>query len=71
VVAAVAEQRVRPTPGTARLATDGRDRLAKRQELGEIVPVRARHQAGERNPRRVGEQVMLTTVKGAKTRIPR
>jgi hypothetical protein len=59
VVAAVGEESVRSAPWSAALASQGRDRLDERDELGDVVAVGPGEQAGERDAVRIRDQVML------------
>ena len=59
VVAAVAEQRTRASPQPAARAGQGRDRLDQGEQLADVGAVRGCGQAGERDPGRVGDQVVL------------
>lgn len=53
---------------TAGFASDGRDTVEQRQQLGDVVAVAARDRPGERDPGRVYEQVMLGAVSGSVNR---
>ena len=59
VVAAVAEQRLRPPPWPAALAPHGRNRFQQRQQLGDVVAVGGAEQAAEWDTAAVGDQVVL------------
>ncbi len=61
LVAAVAEQRGGSPFRAAALAAHRRDRLDEREQLGDVVAVRGRGEAGERDPACVADQVMLGT----------
>jgi hypothetical protein len=61
VVAPVGEQRVRFAARPAHPATDRRDRIEQRQELGDVVAVAAGQQDRERGAVPVGDEVMFGT----------
>ena len=59
VVAAVGEERVRPTAWSSAYATQRRDRLDEREQLRDVWAVGAGEQAGERDTVGVDDQVVL------------
>jgi len=59
VVAAVGDHRVGSPPRSATQTRDRRDRVEQRDQLGDVVAVAARDREGERDPRRVDEEVVL------------
>jgi hypothetical protein len=59
LVATVAQQRAGSSPRPATLAAHGRDCLDEGDQLGDVVAVGGGRQAGERDPARIGDQVML------------
>jgi hypothetical protein len=59
VVAAVADDPRWPSLWPAAFAAHGRNTIDERDELGDVVAVAAGQRAGERDPRRVDEEVML------------
>jgi hypothetical protein len=59
VVGAVGKNCQRSSAWASALPAHGRDRLDERQELGDVVAVGAREQAGERDAVGVGDQVVL------------
>lgn len=59
VVAAVGDQRVRPTAWPARAAAYGRDTVEQLEQLGDVVAVCGGQRPGERQAAAVYEQVML------------
>jgi len=59
VVATVALHEPGATRGTARTPAERRHRVDERQQLRHVVPVRGRQDRDERNPVRVGENMML------------
>jgi hypothetical protein len=59
VVGAVRKNCQRSSAWASALPALGRDRLDERQELGDVVAVGAREQAGERDAVSVGDQVAL------------
>jgi len=61
VVAAVGDHRVGSPPRSAAQTCDRRDRVEQRDQLGDVVAVAARDRAGERDPCRVDEEMMLGT----------
>ena len=73
VVGAISGDPVGTPAGSADLATDGRNPLDQRHQLGYVVAVAARERPGERDPGRVDKQVMLGTVSGSinRARAPR
>jgi hypothetical protein len=65
VVAAVGEQERGSPSRPADLAANGRDALDQRDQLGHVVAVAARDRPGERDPRRVDQEVVLGAVSGS------
>jgi hypothetical protein len=59
VVGAVGKNCQRSSAWASALPAHGRDRLDERQELGDVVEVGTREQAGERDAVSVGDQVAL------------
>lgn len=59
VVAAVGDHRVGSSPRPAGQTSDRRDRVEQWDQLGDVVAVAARDREGERDPRRVDEEMML------------
>ena len=62
VVTSVGAETVGPASGPADLAADWRDAVEERDQLGAVVAVAAREPPGERDPRRVDEEVVLGAV---------
>ena len=54
-----------PVPGSPRLATDRRDLIHQRQQLGHVVAVRRGERDRKRKATRVGEQVVLRAAAAA------
>jgi hypothetical protein len=65
VVAAVGGQSVGPTARPADLAAHGWDTVDQRDQLGDVMAVAARDRPGERDPRRVDQEVVLGAVSGS------
>ena len=61
VVAAVRDQRVRPTAGMADEAGDRGNRVEQRQQLGDLMVVAAGQRRGQRQAVAVYQEVMLGT----------
>jgi hypothetical protein len=61
VVAAVGDHRLGSPPRPAAAACDRGDCVEQRDQLGDVVAVAARDRAGERDPGRVDEEMMLGT----------
>ena len=59
VVAAVGDHRVGSTPRSATQTRDRRDRVEQRDQLGDVVAVAARDREGERDPRRIDEEMVF------------
>jgi hypothetical protein len=59
VVAAIGDERLRSSQCSRAFATQRRDRLHEREQLGDVVAVGAGEKAGERDAARVGDQVMF------------
>jgi len=59
IVAAVTLDQRGPANRVADRAGDGRHRIDQRQQLGHVVPVRGRETRDERNPVRVGKNMMF------------
>jgi len=59
VIAAVALDEPRPADGTTGTTADGRHGVDQREQLGDVVPIGGRQRRDERNPVRVGENMML------------
>ncbi len=59
VVAAVADDLLGPSPGSPNEPAHRRHSLEEREQLGDVVAVAARQGAGERDPGRIDEEVML------------
>jgi len=59
IIAAVALDEARLSPGAARPAADRRDRVHQRQELRDVVPVGGGQLRRKRNPLAVSENVMF------------
>jgi hypothetical protein len=65
VVAAVGGDALGSPPGPADLAAHRRDPLEERDQLGDVVAVAARERPGERDPRRVDQEMVLRPVSGS------
>jgi hypothetical protein len=59
IVGAVALDQSRLTHRSARTASHRRERVDQRQEFGDVVPIRRGQRRDERNPMRVGENMMF------------
>ena len=59
IVPAIPLKKRRLATGPARPAAQGRNRVDQRQQLSDVVAVRGRQARDERNPARVGENVMF------------
>lgn len=59
VVAAVGDELVGTAAGSADDAAHGRHRVKERDQLGDVVAVAAGYRVGERDPRRVDEEMVL------------
>jgi hypothetical protein len=59
VVAAVGEQRPRPTPRPSDPSADGRHAVEQLDQLGDVVAVAAGERPGERDAAAVYEEMML------------
>src|SRR5438034_10476397 len=64
-VAAVGAEALRSPSWSADLAAHWRHAVDERDQLGAVVTVAARDRPGERDPGRVGEEVMLGAVSGS------
>jgi hypothetical protein len=65
VVAAVGGQAFGPTARPADLAAHRRHTVDKRDQLGDVVAVAARNRPGERDPRRVDQEVVFRAGSGS------
>ena len=65
VIAAIGDHAVGTTAGPARSPAHRRHRRQQRDQLGDVVAVAARDRAGERDPGRVNEEVVLGAVPGS------
>src|SRR3954452_3905565 len=65
VVTAVSAEPLRPPARATDSAAYRRDAIEQRDQLGDIVAVAAGHRAGERDPGRVYEKVMLRPGSGS------
>jgi len=65
VVGTVGREPVWPSTRSADPAAYRRDAVDERDQLGDVVAVAARECPGERDPRRVDEEVMLGAVSGS------
>jgi hypothetical protein len=68
VVAAVGGQACRSPARPADLAAHGRDTVEQGDQLGDVVAVAARNRPGERDPRRVDQEVVLGAASGSVNR---
>ena len=59
VVAPITLQGTRPPHGSAATASDGRERVDHRIQLGDVIDIRGRHLGDERDPVRVGDDVVF------------
>ncbi len=59
IVGAIALDRLRPLPGAAHLAVDGRNGLHERDELGDVVPIGLRQSDGQGNAAAIRNEVVL------------
>jgi hypothetical protein len=65
VVAAIGADTIGSTAGSADFAAYRRHTVDERDQLGAVVAVAARERPGERDPRRVDEEMVLGTVSGS------
>jgi len=65
VVGAVGGEPVWPSTRSTDAATDWRDAIEERDQLGDVVAVAARERPGERDPRRIDEEMVLGAVSGS------
>ena len=65
VLAAVGAQPLGPASWSTDLAAHRRHTLEERDQLGDVVTVAARERPGERDPRRIDEEVVLRPVSGS------
>jgi len=65
VVGAVGCDPVWPPTRPTDPAADRRDAIDERDQLGDVVAVAARERPGERDPRRIDEEVVLGAVSGS------
>jgi hypothetical protein len=65
VVRAVGCDAVWPSTRTTDPATYRRDAINERDQLGDVVAVATRERPGERDPRRIDEEVVLGAVSGS------
>ena len=65
VVAAISANTIGPTSRSADLAANRRHPVDERDQLSAVVAVAARERPGERDPRRVDEEMVLGSVSGS------
>ena len=65
VVATVGADTVGPSSRPSDLATHGRDPFDERDQLGDVVAVAAGERPGERDPRRIDQEMVLRPVSGS------